>query len=135
MTVLWVQTFYLLLYTCVLMMIRLLFRRDWLTISLFVVLGALLVNPAAGNPIGDLVLAVFLTGSGLFAFFRFGLLAVVVALIVSHLPGAVTMTFDLSTWYAHGSVLAMLILLGFVSWGLHSSLAGKSLFGDALLRD
>ena len=48
-------------------------------------------------------------------------------------PNCASMTFDLSAWYASGSVLVVLVLIGLAGYAFHTSLAGRQLFKDELL--
>ncbi len=59
----------------------------------------------------------------------------VVSLTIAYMAGAVTLTLDLSSWYAHGSVLVIGLYLSLAFFGFHSSLAGRGMFGDALIRE
>ena len=47
---------------------------------------------------------------------RFGLLAIVTALVVSKLLGVFPITFNFKQWYADVSLLALLVVVGIVAW-------------------
>jgi predicted Ser/Thr protein kinase len=129
------QTFYALLYVCVLVILKLLLRRTWLALTVFVTLGGVLTYRATGHLLSDLLVAASLVAVCAAAFFRFGLVTMVASLTVAYLPGAVTMTPDVSSWHAHGTVLVILLVLGLAFHGFHVSLVGRGMFGDSLVRD
>ena len=67
--------------------------------------------------------------------YRFGLLALIVALFFLHLNIFYPLTSDFSAWYAADFVLALIICLGLVIFGFYTSLAGQPLFRGALPDD
>ncbi|MGH9868828.1 MAG: serine/threonine-protein kinase [Candidatus Polarisedimenticolia bacterium] len=64
---------------------------------------------------------------------RFGLLACIVCMYV--FSWSPTISFDLSTWYAPVTLLALLIPLALAAFGLVTSLGGRRLLGEPALAD
>ncbi len=64
---------------------------------------------------------------------RFGLLALAAAFFVSRLFSRFPITLDFSTWYAAGSLLAMLAVIAVAGYAFHTALAGRPLLKDELL--
>ena len=64
---------------------------------------------------------------------RFGFFAAVVLLMIDRIIALLPITFDLSTWYAGSSLLALGVLAVALGYGFYISLAGRALFKDVLL--
>ncbi len=129
------QLFYGLLYACVLLLLRLAVRRDWLAVVPFLVLSVLLVNPAAGHPLVDLGVSTVLAALCLVGFFRFGLLTVIVALNLAYLSGGLTLTFDMTAWYAPGSAMVVTSFVGLAVYGFVMALGGKTPIRDVVFEE
>ncbi len=114
----------------ILVVLRLLLRRTWMSVGAWVVLAAFMFNPGAGRPWLDIL--VTLLGASLAAavLFRFGLLSLVVGWTVSSMLAIMPLTFDLTTWHSYTSLLALAAVLALIAWGFHASLAGRPLFAD-----
>ena len=67
--------------------------------------------------------------------YRYGLLALIVAIYFVHLMIFFPITSDFSAWYATDFVLALLIALSLAGFGFYTSLAGEPLFRAARLDD
>jgi len=67
--------------------------------------------------------------------YRYGLLALIVALYFVHLLIFFPITSNFSAWYASDFVLALLIALALAGFGFYTSLAGEPLFRTARLDD
>jgi serine/threonine-protein kinase len=70
-----------------------------------------------------------------FVLYRYGLLALALALLVSHVWVFFSMTSDLTAWYATDFVISLAICVALTIYGFYTSLAGQPLFGGNLLRD
>ena len=66
---------------------------------------------------------------------RFGLLCYGFAILVPKVFEFSPVTLDFSAWYAGRSLLALLLFAGIAVYGFHTALAGRPLFGRALLED
>ena len=71
----------------------------------------------------------------MWALYRYGLLALIVAIFFVHLTIFFPITSDLSAWYAGDFVLAAIIGLALVVFGFYTSLAGQPLFRSSLFSD
>jgi hypothetical protein len=87
---------------------------------------------------GSLVMAPFtglLAAMSLFVLYRFGLLALMLAIFILHLWVFLPMTTELTAWYALDFTIALGIALALVLYGFYRSLAGQPLLSGKLLRD
>ena len=122
----------------VLFALRVLLRRQWLAILVFVCgLTPLFASSFIRQdfntiPWSFVVLqAVWLAAIAL-TVLRFGLLALTVATLVSMRCAELPITVDFSTWYTSGSLIIMLMLAALAAYGCHTALAGRSIFKDDL---
>jgi hypothetical protein len=67
--------------------------------------------------------------------YRYGLLASISALFLTHLWVFYPITTELGAWYATDFTIALAICVALVGYGFYISLAGQSLFGGRLLED
>ena len=111
-------------------------RRTWLAgaLAYLVVFGMALLAFEVDSPLGALVVfAVPVTMVGVL--YRYGLLALVSMMFLTHIRVFFPITTELSAWYATGFVISALACLALVLYGFYTSLAGQSLFGGKLLED
>ncbi|HXD33481.1 MAG TPA: hypothetical protein VN643_20330 [Pyrinomonadaceae bacterium] len=120
-----------------LLFFSLLFRRDWLGISIgSVIMLLVLVVPSLalehwfGSVCIAIVVLVFV-GCGL----RLGPLGLISALMVFHLWVFYPVTTDLTAWYASSFITTALLLIAMATYGFYVSLAGQPLWGGKLLQD
>ena len=100
----------------------------WLLLTLISVLIAqvnLLTLPFAA--LGTLLVVI--------ALYRYGLLATISTLFISHLFVFYSMTTELTAWYATDFTIALVICIALAAYGCYISLAGQPLFGKSLLED
>ncbi len=118
----------------ILLIARICLRRNWIAIFVLglVAMGSYLVMTRSGfNPItAALAAAVFI-----FVLFRFGILGSAAALFTTRLVGICVLTLDYSRWYIWSSVVALAIPAPLVIHSLRAALAGRPLFGRAILED
>ena len=117
-----------LMYFCLLFLLRIVLRRDWLAIAVFLMvmptLNTLQTSIAAGSTsFIFFVLAVTLLR-------RVGLLALVVGFFVevTLIENGVPMTFDPSVWYSGAGFAAMAMIAGLAIYGFRTSLGGRRVF-------
>lgn len=117
-----------------LLMLRMIVRKDWIAAAILISVRSLGLLPG-----GDVLTAAVLNGlAATLAFvvlFRVGLLALTVGTIVSNLLISFPITLDWTVWYAPASFAVLLIVVGLAAAGFYTSLAGRSLFNAALLED
>jgi hypothetical protein len=125
---------YGMLLTFILMLFRVLLRRQWLAAASFVLLGALAGLADAHPGIG---LVVQISFFALFAatMLRFGgLLPLIVCLFVGDTLGNFPIA-DFSTWYASTTVFVLVVVLALTAYAFHTALAGRPLFKAGLLEE
>ena len=111
----------------VLFLIYIILRRErWAALALWVI-GAtalsLTQETAAGVPFACLA-----AGLVVWLLYRYGLLALIVAIFFLHLMIFYPITSDFTAWYAGDFVLALIISLALMGFGFYTSLAGQPLF-------
>jgi serine/threonine-protein kinase len=74
-------------------------------------------------------------GMVVWVLYRYGLLALIVAIYFVHLVIFFPITSDFSAWYATDFVVALLIALALAGFGFYTALAGEPLFRGARLDD
>ncbi len=126
----------------VLLVFRLLTGRDWATVVLALGLLAPLVffnfgRGATGEMLSfDAALvaaaSIVLVTIMIAMLLRFGLIAGFIVWFVGALSRHVPLTLDVSAFYAPQALLGMLVLVAVAAYGFRYSLAGQSLFPDAL---
>lgn len=108
-------------------------RRRWLA-GLVTLL--LLTIPSTLNSDGPVITAVMV---GLYwvlvvvAYFRVGLLSVVVAHAAFYLLFLMPMGTDLAAWHSSYMIAAVFVMLAVAAWAFHTSLAGQKLFTGNIL--
>jgi len=113
--------------------LRLLLRRTWLAVPATTILAILMFNPNEGSLWAFVAFFLVALSAFWFVLFRFGLLPVMIGASIGALLETMPLTFDLTAWYAHASVLTILVIVGVLVWGFTVSLAGRPLFRDELL--
>jgi hypothetical protein len=127
---------YALAMVVVLLLAQFVARRQWLTISLCIIIGSagsgsmLGINPIIAIPAGVAISAVFI-----FVLFRFGILGLSATYFTTLLISSCLLTVDPSRWYFRSSALVLVILAGLAIHGFRTALAGRPMFGRALLED
>ena len=118
--------------TFVLMLLRVLLRRQWLAAAAFVVLG---VSAALGD-VHPVIRAVSeLSFFTLFAatLLRFGgLLPIIVCEFVGNTLGGFPIA-DLSTWYGGTTIFVLVVILALTAYAFHTAVAGRPLFETGFL--
>ena len=122
----------------ILFTLRVLLRRQWLAICVYVVFLTTLFSSFFIRqdfntiPWSFVVLqAVWLAAIAL-TVLRLGLLALTVAFMVTLRCAELPITADFSTWYASGSLIVLVMLVAIAAYGCHTALAGRSIFKDDL---
>ncbi len=64
---------------------------------------------------------------------RFGLLPVILGYTITDLMRLLPLTFDLTVWYGHVTLLTLFVTVGVAVWGFRAALAGRPLFRDEIL--
>jgi len=110
-----------------LLLIYIVLRRERLAVFVLWLIGAVALSltqeTLAGIPFAYLATALIV-----WVLYRYGLLALIVAIFFLHLMIFYPITSDFSAWYAGDFVLALLFSLALVIFGFYTSLAGEPLF-------
>jgi hypothetical protein len=125
---------YALGWATMLVLFRLLLRRDMLALA-GLLLAMSLVGVGGGNPLVEYVVAVAALWIMVLVLWRVGILALAASFFAYYVLLGTPLTFDLSVWYGLRSYAVLLVLAAIGFWGFYVALAGKSLFGSALLEE
>ncbi len=113
---------------------RLLLRREW--VAGVAVCTVMLIPAFFGErPLPDVITGIIVFGMALVILIRFGLLALVVALVLTNVLQAYPITGHFAEWYAEPTILVFVLILALAAFGFYTSTAGKSLFGSVSLDD
>ncbi len=119
----------------ILLLLRILLRRQWIAAIVFVALFATLFTLDSDYPSIDLPIGVMIVGAVTVALVRFGLVAGGVGATLFNLLNDSIQTTAFTAWYGLGSLLALMTCLAIAFYGFHGSLAGRPAFGGGLLED
>jgi hypothetical protein len=118
----------------VLVLARVLFRRNWLAIAItLLVLTA--VDLSAENILFDLPITAFEAALLVFVLVRFGLLAFTVSWVPPSLMVLTPITLRLSHWYAWRSVFVLLSIMAVALCGFRMAMAGRPTLGNLAFDD
>ncbi len=121
-------------YTFILMVLRVLLRRQWLAAAAFV----MLLGPLAGfaGPQPRVALVYYILSFALFAailLFFGGLLTIIVCGFVTAILGSLPLTMDFSAWYSSTTLFAVVVVLALTAYAFHTAVAGRPLFKAGFL--
>jgi hypothetical protein len=106
-----------------------LFRRDWLAFIVgWLVFTAALAFLGGGSPL-HWISASVTTGVTTLVLYRYGLLAMLAALLYLHIYITFPVTTHLTGWYATGSVVDLVFMLALAIYALHTSLGRSAIDG------
>lgn len=115
-----------------LVLFRVLLRKQWLAIGVFVVLFST-VNALPADYFW-IFLAYWVVGHSMFVFvlFRYGIVAASSSVFFAILAGSNPLFLDLSLWYAGGPLFGLALAVGIVVYAFYTSLAGRRLLENVL---
>jgi hypothetical protein len=120
----------------VLLLVQLVARRPWLTISLWIIIaGSATLNLVSMSPIIVTPAALAVSAVSLFVLFRYGILGLTATFFTGHLIRYGLLTLDPSRWYFRSSALVLVTLAALAVHGFRTALAGRPVFGRAILED
>jgi hypothetical protein len=120
----------------VLLLVRFVVRRQWLTVLLWIVIaGYTTANLIGINPVIDIPVALVSSVVGIFVLLRFGILGLATALFTNMLISNALPVMDPSRWYFRSSALVLVILAALAVYGFRTALGGRPVFGRAMLDD
>jgi serine/threonine-protein kinase len=117
----------------VLVLLRIILRRQSLAVSLFFLVFTFFSATGAGNPYINLAYAAASAAIVSVTLIRFGLLATMVAFLFQSVLLSYPITFDFSTWYAGLSLLGLVLVMCLAAYGFYLSLAGRPLLKEEFL--
>ena len=120
-----------------LLLMRLLLRRQWAAAAGLFAVGSTIVSLLMAQDFGTLGLpfAAAISAIVTFVLVRFGVLALVAALLAVMLMTAFPVSPALTTWYGASGLFSLIVLLALVVFAARSALAGRSLLEFRLLED
>ncbi len=118
-----------------LFLLRLLLRKDWLAVPVFVIVMVADNSLGKTNPYLSVFYALIVFPSLIFLLRKFGLFAVMAFMIFGNLPSAFPITTDFSLWYSNIAALNLLSLAGLAIYAFRIALAGKPAFAFDLLKE
>ena len=126
-------TLYALTFLFILILLKLLLRKQWLAITVWTLVIAapmggdgLTIEWIVGGIRALIVLLVLTRG---------GLLPLAVAFFFTFVTQEIPLTINSWEWYSSAAVPAVLVLAALAAFGFHAALAGRPLFGRPLLDD
>jgi len=125
--------FFWLTFLFVLVLLRVLLRKQWaavVTVLFFPALG-IIGSRDPGLAVSVLVFA----SMALFLLIRFGLLALVANYVLWYLLTNFPLTIEASAWYAGISLVGILLMAAIAFYGFYNSLGGRPVFGSAVLEE
>jgi serine/threonine-protein kinase len=118
-----------------LLLLRVLFRRQWIAILAIMLFAVGTALPSFVNPLISGVFMVVAFSAFFFALLRFGLLAPVFWAMYMWIASFVALTLDSSAWYAGRSWFTLLLFSGIACYGFWISLAGRPILNADLMEN
>ena len=114
--------------------LRLITRRAWLAAAIGVVLTTAISNGGTAVSGGwvELLFVFAVIAASTVVLFRYGLLALAIALLIDDVATSIPLTPHLSAWWAGASTLTLMALAAMAAFGFYASRAGQPLFGAIL---
>jgi hypothetical protein len=117
-------------------LLRVLTRRQWLAVCIFVLINVVVDVSESSNPMISVSFAFLLEALTVVALLRFGLVTLATGIFVTEiLVNQLPITTDFSAWYAGSSLAMLLFVLAIAGYGFHTSLGGQKVFEGKLLED
>jgi serine/threonine-protein kinase len=113
-----------------LLVLRVILRKNWLAYGAWVVLGVVMFNPRTSSAALDLTTVLIVMLAAVVMLIRFGLLTFMVGGLIHNAVESVTITLEPSSWYASGMLLAFAMVSAVAGYAFWISLGGKPLFAD-----
>lgn len=121
-----------LVFSIILVLLRVLVRNRWLAAALFVVLFAVPKSLGSGHFALNLIVFVFVYGIASISVVRFGVIVLAVGVFTANTLLTLVYSADFSNWYAINSLLVFLSFVAIALWGFRISLGGQRLFREDL---
>jgi serine/threonine protein kinase len=108
--------------------LKVVLRKDWLSATVFVALFALPRGFTSSYPTVEVPAQILVYAIAVLIVYRFGLVPLACAIFTVNMLANVPFTADFSTWYMSTSVLALLSVVALAGWGFYHSLGGEPLW-------
>ena len=113
-----------------LLLLRLILRKQWLAVAAYVLFSVVVWTAGVGHPYFSCLVAAVVSVMFVFLLMRFGLVAVVSYTLVRLLL-TFPITANLSAWYADSTTLLPVgVIVALAAYGFYLSLAGRPLLRD-----
>jgi serine/threonine-protein kinase len=113
-------------YVVLLLLCRVVFRRTWLAIAIFLVLTSITVGASSGvDPRGLILYGVVIGSVLLVALFRFGLLTLMVCQFVGLVLTSFPLTTNPAAWYSGRTLLALVAIGALTAYGFRAATAAR----------
>jgi serine/threonine-protein kinase len=116
-----------------LVLLRLLLRKDWVAAAVFVLIFAAQGAFSGKYPLVDAAFAAVLFGIVIFILKRFGLFCLIVSSASYDVLFAFVHSIHLSQWHAASMIPGVLFVLALAVYGFRVSLVGRPIFSGAVL--
>ena len=118
-----------------LLMLVVIFRREWIALGVLGILTTMFGTLVAGGspiliPVTALSAFIYI-----FLLYRYGQLALAASLFFAHLWVFYAITSELRAWYATDFVIGALLCVAIAGFACYTSMAGQSIFSGKLLED
>jgi serine/threonine-protein kinase len=114
-----------LIFFFVLFGLKVLLRKEWIAIIVFVAIFALRPGLTSSYIAVELPAQILVYAIAVLIVVRFGFVSLACAIFTIDLIGNVPFSADFATWYMTTSILAMLSVVALAGWGFYHSLGGE----------
>jgi len=102
-------------------------RREWLAIIVGLIFGTLIAYLPGEHPLFDLLFSAAVSAIYLFGVVRFGLLTAAFTVFTFFLVDGLSLTFNLSKWFASSTILVFVVVVGLASYAAYVCLKSDGL--------
>ena len=112
-----------LVFASVVIVLRVIVKRDWLAIALSLAVLTVLTDGGAAlsGTWVDALMYLLTVAAAIFVLFRFGLLALAVGGFTDNVATNIPMTLQLSAWWATPAALSLVMLIGLAAFGFYAA--------------
>jgi len=111
-----------------LLVLKVILRKDWLAAIAFVAIYALPRGLTSTYVAADLPSQIVIYGVAVLIVYRFGLVPLAVAIFTANLLGSVPISSELTAWYTSSTLWALLSVVAIAGWGFYHSLGGDAVW-------
>lgn len=119
--------------TFLILLMRVIFRRQWLAIAIVFVVFTSLAVAVAGVSVTNALFAVVLWGLAIWVLVRFGLVSSIAMFYVATFTSVFPFSADFSVWYSARALFLYLLIGAGAAYAFYLSLGGRKLISAELL--